>query len=46
MNFELVVVRPFGTYRKGDTIADAKVVSEILASGNALNVVRVARQGA
>jgi hypothetical protein len=45
MNVHLVVVRPFGTYRKGDTITDAKTVSQILASGNAHNVVRVTMQG-
>jgi len=42
MSVQLVVVRPFGTYGKGDVIADAATVAAVLATENARNVVRVA----
>ncbi len=41
MNMHLVVVRPFGSFSRGDTIVDPKRVAEILASYHAANVVRV-----
>jgi hypothetical protein len=37
----LVVVRPFGTHAKGDAIADAATVAQILATEHATKVVRV-----
>jgi len=45
MKIHLVVVRPFATYHKGDTITDAATISQVLAGGNAHNVVRVVTQG-
>ena len=44
MAIQLVVVRAFGTYAKGDLIADASVIAEILADERARNVVRVTRK--
>jgi hypothetical protein len=45
MNVNLVVVRPFGNYAKGDTIADAATIAQILAGEHAHDVVRVATKG-
>jgi hypothetical protein len=42
MKFHLVVVRPFATYSRGDIIADAARISEILRGEHAHAVVRVA----
>jgi hypothetical protein len=44
MNIHLVVVRPFGTYAKGDIVTDANTIAAILGSESAANVVRVAVQ--
>lgn len=44
MQFHLVVVRPFAAYAKGDLIADADTIAQILASANAPDVVRVKRE--
>ncbi len=41
MSFQLVVVRPFATYVKGDVIADAASIAAVLASEQAASVVRV-----
>ena len=41
MTIQLVVVRPFGTYVKGDVIGDAASIAAVLASEQAANVVRV-----
>ena len=41
MTIQLVVVRPFGTYAKGDVIGDAASITTILASEQATCVVRV-----
>ena len=41
MNIHLVVVRSFGSYLKGDVISDAAAISLILASEQAVYVVRV-----
>jgi hypothetical protein len=41
MTFQLVVVRPFGTYSKGDVIGDAASIAAIMASEQATCVVRV-----
>jgi hypothetical protein len=43
MAFQLVVVRAFGAYKKGDTIIDQKEIADILASEHAASVVRVHR---
>ena len=43
MSIQLVVVRSFGTYAKGDVIGDAASVAAILASEQASCVVRVER---
>ena len=45
MNFHLVVLKPFGTFKRGDLIADAATVQKILSSGNADSVVRVMAKG-
>lgn len=42
MNVQLVVVRPFGTYAKGDVITDAAQIASVLAGEHAQCVVRVA----
>lgn len=41
MDFHLVVVRPFGSYLRGDIIADMAKVSTVLKSEHAHAVVRV-----
>ena len=41
MTIQLFVVRPFGTYAKGDVIGDAASIATILASEQATCVVRV-----
>jgi hypothetical protein len=41
MSFYLVVVRPFGTYVKGDVISDAASIAEVASSDKASWVVRV-----
>lgn len=41
MQFHLVVVRPFATFSRGDVIADAAQISEILKGEHAHAVVRV-----
>lgn len=45
MNFHLVVLKPFATYRRGELITDAQSVRKILASANAACVVRVMAKG-
>ncbi len=46
MQFHLVVVRAFGTYAKGDLIADPAAITAVLDSEHASDVVRiVAREG-
>ena len=45
MQFHLVVVRPFATFSRGDIIADAAKISQILRSEHAHFVVRVANSG-
>lgn len=42
MQVRLVVVRPFGSYRKGSVIEDPAEVGKILGSVNASEVVKVA----
>jgi hypothetical protein len=42
MNIQLVVVRAFGAYAKGQVVTDAALISEILGGANAHCVVRVA----
>lgn len=39
MPTELVVTRPFGTYKVGDRITDQAAIAKILASSNHANVV-------
>ena len=41
MDMHLVVVRPFAGLARGDVVADAERVSEILKSEHASDVVRV-----
>ncbi len=45
MNFHLVVLKPFGTFKRGDLITDAATVRKILGGGNAASVVRVMAKG-
>ena len=45
MSVHLVVVRAFKGYAKGDSVTDPSVMSQILASEFAANVVRVIVQG-
>jgi hypothetical protein len=46
MTVQLVVVRAFGPYERGDVITDPQVVAEMLAGENAAAVVRVLVPGA
>ena len=41
MTFHLVVLRPFGGFKRGDMIADSAVIAKILAGPEAGFVVRV-----
>ena len=43
MTIQLVVVRSFATYTKGDAITDPLLIAKILASEQAACVVRVQR---
>ncbi|MDE2238456.1 MAG: hypothetical protein KGJ73_00830 [Rhodospirillales bacterium] len=45
MNFHLVVLKPFGSFKRGDMITDAATVQKILGSANAGSVVRVMAKG-
>lgn len=45
MNFHLVVLKPFGTYRRGDVITDAVAVEKILGGPQASSVVRISVKG-
>ena len=42
MNMHLVVVRPFAGLARGDVVADAARIAEIMKSEHAHDVVRVA----
>jgi hypothetical protein len=42
MGFALVVIHPFGPYKRGDQITDPETIQKILNSESAPNVVRVA----
>ena len=41
--FTLVVIHPFGQYRRGDAITDATEVAAVMAGENAHHVNRVAK---
>ena len=41
MTYHLVVVRPFGGFRRGDLIFDSAAISKIMAGAEAGSVVRV-----
>ncbi len=41
MKFQLVVLKPFDGYKRGDLITDAAAVQKIIAGPNASFVVRV-----
>ncbi len=41
MNIKLVVVRPFGSYRRGDEVTDTGEIARIQTGEAAGNVVRV-----
>jgi len=41
MDYFLVVLTPFQSFRRGDVVKDSAVVEQILAGGNASFVVRV-----
>ena len=45
MQFQLMVVRAFGAYAKGDVVSDAEAMAGILAGENAGHVVRIAVMG-
>jgi hypothetical protein len=44
MTFHLVVLTPFGGYRRGDVITDAGIVSKLLTGAEKNFVVRVRAQ--
>ena len=46
MEIQLVVVRPFAGFARGDVVADATHMDEILKSEHAHSVVRVAKPAA
>ena len=41
MSTSLIVIHPFGDYRRGDQISDAEAVAAVLAGDNAHHVNRV-----
>ena len=41
MTTKLVVLRPFGGFKRGDTITDAAAISKIIGTEQASSVVRV-----
>lgn len=41
MNYHLVVLRPFGGFKRGDVITDRAVIEKIMAGPEASFVVRV-----
>ncbi|HTW27867.1 MAG TPA: hypothetical protein VME92_12125 [Acetobacteraceae bacterium] len=46
MEFTLVVVRPFGSFQRGDVITDADAIKTVLQGEQAAHVVRVLRSSA
>jgi hypothetical protein len=46
MEIQLVVVKPFAGFARGDMIADATRINEVLKGENAHSVVRVAKSTA
>jgi len=46
MAFHLVVLRPFGGFKRGDVITDSATISRILAGAEKNFVVRVSAKGA
>jgi hypothetical protein len=46
MSFELVVLKPFAGYKRGDKITDGAMIAKILAGPQANHVVRVVAKGA
>lgn len=44
MELSLIVVRPFDGLARGEVVSDPEKIAAILASENALHVVRVAAQ--
>lgn len=45
MKVKLVVVKPFGGFKRGDMITDEAKISAVLASDQARSVVRVMAEG-
>ncbi len=45
MNFHLVVLKPFGAFKRGDLVTDAATIQKVLSGGNADSVVRVVAKG-
>lgn len=45
MTIELVVVKPFGGFKRGDVISDPAKMAQVLAEGHAQSVVRVLAEG-
>lgn len=45
MRFQLVVLKPFAAYRRGDLITDGAAIERILAGAEASFVVRVMAKG-
>ncbi len=46
MTFELVVVKPFAGYTRGEKISDSALIAKILSGPQANHVVRVVVKGA
>ncbi|MDE8344814.1 MAG: hypothetical protein POH28_01375 [Acidocella sp.] len=45
MRFQLVVLKPFAGYRRGDLITDGTIIERILAGPQASFVVRIMAKG-
>lgn len=45
MTFQLVVLKPFQSFKRGDVITDSATVARVLAGPEASFVVRVATKG-
>jgi len=41
MNIQLVIMKPFGTYKRGQIVSDGPTVEKILSGPQASSVVRV-----
>jgi hypothetical protein len=45
MTIKMVVVKPFGGFKRGDMVTDPAAMAKIVADGHAQSVVRVMAEG-